>query len=189
MSNSFQKEIPYLNNLEEQKQIIEKTLAELGWRFTTDSEKIYKATINANFKSSGENLSILISDTNKTLIIKSKLKFGLVDWGVNKKNVELFEMKLSEILDKANIHEGPTNEEQQNEFHNIFINDLIKIKKLLVADILSKKEFLDKKSSKINELNENPIGCSKEDFLLSLIDLKDKNILDDDDITKIKQFI
>ena len=30
MSNSFQKEIPYLNNLEEQKQIIEKTLADIN---------------------------------------------------------------------------------------------------------------------------------------------------------------
>ncbi len=70
-----------------------------------------------------------------------------------------------------------------------FIDDLKKTHKLYALQIYSEDEYRIKKSIIINNLANKKISCSTIDFLTSLVELKEQNILDIEDINKIKLLI
>lgn len=72
---------------------------------------------------------------------------------------------------------------------NIFAEDLKKCYKLFTADIYSEDEYKSKKDALINNLATKKISCNIEDFLASLISLKEQKILSIEEINKIKILI
>lgn len=72
---------------------------------------------------------------------------------------------------------------------NNFIEALKKNYKLLTAEIYSGEEYKTKKDALINNLATKKISCSIEDFLASLITLKEQKILNLEEINKIKLLV
>jgi TM2 domain-containing membrane protein YozV len=70
-----------------------------------------------------------------------------------------------------------------------FIEELKKNHKLFTAEIYSEQEYRSKKDAVINNLATKKISCSIEDFLASLITLKEQKILSIEEINKIKLFV
>jgi len=67
-----------------------------------------------------------------------------------------------------------------------FVQNVKKLYLLHKNEILSEEEYLNKKNSLISDLYTKQIIENPEDFLSSIISLKDENILDKDEIQKIK---
>jgi len=72
---------------------------------------------------------------------------------------------------------------------NNFIEALKKNHKLFTAEIYSEEEYKIKKDAIINNLATKKISCSIEDFLASLISLKEQKILSIEEINKIKLLV
>lgn len=70
-----------------------------------------------------------------------------------------------------------------------FIDSLKKNHKLYSTEIYSSEEYMKKKNTLISSLASKKIKCSSEDFLASLIPLKEQEILSIDEINKIKILI
>ena len=70
-----------------------------------------------------------------------------------------------------------------------FVKNLKKIYLLFQNEILSEEEYVNKKNALIANLYKKTIMEDPEDFLSSIIILKDENILDQDEIKKIKLIV
>jgi TM2 domain-containing membrane protein YozV len=70
-----------------------------------------------------------------------------------------------------------------------FAEKLKKVHKLHANNIYSDKEYKEKKKAIISELASKKINCEPDDFLASLVVLKEQNVLDSEEINKIKTFI
>jgi len=70
-----------------------------------------------------------------------------------------------------------------------FIEEFKKNYKLFKAEIYSEEEYKSKKDALINKLATKKISCSIEDFLASLITLKEQKILSIEEINKIKLLV
>jgi len=70
-----------------------------------------------------------------------------------------------------------------------FTEELYKNYKLYVAEIITIEEFTKKKNLIINSLLYRNLTSPSEDFLVALIKLKEENVLDKEDINKIKVLI
>lgn len=70
-----------------------------------------------------------------------------------------------------------------------FTEALKKNYKLFTAEIFSEEEYKSKKDAIINNLATKKITCSIEDFLASLITLKEQKVLSKEEINKIKLLI
>lgn len=68
------------------------------------------------------------------------------------------------------------------------ISEFEKTKKLYDSNIYNSEEYLTRKNEIINDLFKRDIEQKYEDFLINLIVLKEKGILEDDDITKLKEW-
>jgi len=187
MSSSFSKKIELETSFDNLNEIIEETFSNLRWRFQRNNNNFYQANINMGFKSWGEDFSVNII-SSKELFIKSKLKFGLVDWGKNQNNVRLFEQTFlnNSKYNSINKEAKAIDENIRKDSEDTFLAKLTKLNKLFVAQILTKDEFQDKKKELISNFDSTECELSKEDFLLSLIKFKTNNILTQDDIILIK---
>lgn len=183
MGNSFSKNIR-INDAERCDEIIQNTFMHLGWRFERTSEYIYQANANMGLKSFGENIRVSVNKDN--LSVESKSKFALIDWGKNQENVDLFEKTVNKFDNQNNSHqEFQTNEKNEENF----VTDIIKTYKLFIADILTMEEFENSKRRRINELDMIASEDDVSNFLFSLIELKNKNILTNEEISIIKKNI
>ncbi len=97
--------------------------------------------------------------------------------------------KAKEAVEKVE-QQKVENLRKENEINaDDFISALKKNYKLFSAEIYSADEYRTKKSTIVNELATKQISCSVEDFLGSLISLKDQGILDSEEIKKIKLLV
>ena len=93
MGISYEKEISIRCEQKDKHHLIEQALNQIGFAYTKPSDNIYEAKTSLNFKTSGENITIMFGNSDRLKVI-SRLKIGLVDWGRNKKNIEMFESAL-----------------------------------------------------------------------------------------------
>lgn len=70
-----------------------------------------------------------------------------------------------------------------------FIENMEKTFKLYKNELLSEEEFNSRKEKLITQINLNKIAEQPEDFLTSIISLKDKKILNQEELKKIKEYI
>jgi len=70
-----------------------------------------------------------------------------------------------------------------------FVRTMEKTHKLFENELLTREEFQSRKEKLINELYINKIYEQPEDFLTSIISLKEKNILTQEELQKIKAYI
>lgn len=84
---------------------------------------------------------------------------------------------------------------KENEIHSRkvkcveFVDKLEKYNKLLKNELLTEKEFNDKKQKLINEIVLYKVAENPEDFLSVILDLKVKDILTNEDLQNIKKSI
>ncbi len=168
-------------------ELVEKTFLNLRWRYKKLGDNHYKASIGMGLKSNGENFTVVLND--ETLFMESKLKFGLVDWGKNRKNIEIFERTLEKIRGQFQLVEINDSLNADSFNHEEFVDKIKKINKLFLAEILTPDEFASKKIDIINSLKEFGNIKNIDDFLISLITLKNNNILTQEEILTIKKEI
>jgi hypothetical protein len=188
MGNSFSKKIVVNNNVNNLNELVENTFSEMNWRYKKINSNYYEANVNMGMKSWGEDFSVNINSANE-LIVKSKLKFGLVDWGKNQNNVQIFEstlLNISQLTGHNNLNSSIKKNNNVPPEDESFINKITKLHKLFIAQILTQEEFQIKKKELISNLDISKMGFNKEDFLISLISLKTNNILSQDEILLIK---
>jgi len=190
MSTSFSKKIELETSFDNLNEIIEETFNNLILRFQRNNNTFYQANINMGFKSWVEDFSVNII-SSKELFIKSKLKFGLVDWGKNQNNVRLFEQTFLNNSKSNSINKKlkAIDKNIMKYSEDTFLDKLMKLNKLFVSQILTKDEFQDKKKELISNFDSTKCELSKEDFLLSLIKFKTNNTLSQDDILSIKNIL
>lgn len=70
-----------------------------------------------------------------------------------------------------------------------FIESMEKASKLHKNDLLTAEEFKNKKEKLIRDIQLNKIAEEPEDFLTCIIPLKEKEILTQDELLKIKEII
>lgn len=70
-----------------------------------------------------------------------------------------------------------------------FIENMEKTYKLYKNELLSEEEFISRKEKLITQINLNKIAEQPEDFLTSIISLKEKNILTQEELQKVKKYI
>lgn len=177
----------YNNSLDD---LIEQTFSRLGWHFQRIDQKTYNANVKMNMRSWGERIEV-IKLSKEEIIVRSNLKFGLVSYGKNRQNIEKFEKMILKIIQEINSqNEFISNVEisKQDESTD-FVNKMTKLNDLFINDILTKEEFSERKYQEIMELSKYNVKNNQEEFLFPLIELKDKNILSDDDINLIKKNI
>jgi len=98
--------------------------------------------------------------------------------------------KLNEVQREKLEKEKADKIKQEQEIDvNNFTEDLKKNYKLFTAEIYSEDEYKGKKDALINNLATKKISCSIEDFLASLITLKEQKILSIEEINKIKLLV
>jgi hypothetical protein len=68
-----------------------------------------------------------------------------------------------------------------------FISKLEKYHKLMKNDLLSNEEYNNKKQKLISEVRLYKVAEQAEDFLIEMIDLKNKGLISQEDLTKIKE--
>lgn len=191
MGTSFSKKIIVDDYNVDLNELIEKTFIELRWRYNKVNNNYFEANVKMGLKSNGENVSVNTNSDNE-ILVKSKLKFGLIDWGKNQNNVQMFEKTLRDILqhNSKNDFDSSTKDIIIDPYdEESFINKINKLNKLLLAQILTEEEFQNKKLELINDLNNVKNTINREDFLISLIPLKNNNILTQDEILKIKNIL
>lgn len=70
-----------------------------------------------------------------------------------------------------------------------FIENMEKTYKLFKNELLSEDEFKSRKEKLITQINLNKIAEKPEDFLSSIITLKEKSILTQEELQKIKEYV
>jgi len=70
-----------------------------------------------------------------------------------------------------------------------FIHTMEKTHKLFENELLTEKEFISRKEKLIDEIYVNKIYEQPEDFLSSIISLKEKKILTQEELQKIKAYV
>ena len=118
--------------------------------------------------------------------------FAIID-SVNiakKMNEELEQIEIGEA-EEENVKKNQEQELIQQTTVDLpkFKENLSKIFKLYENNIYTEDEFIRKKNEIINELTFKKINCEVEDFLFGIASLKEKDILSDNDITKIKSHL
>lgn len=184
---SFSKKIELETSLDNINEIIEKTFNTLKWRFKRINNHFYEANTSMGLVSWGEVILVNII-SSKELLVKSRLKFGLVDWGKNQKNVHIFVesfFKNSKFLSNNKEIKAVDENIMKND-KATFLEKLTKLSKLLNTQILTQDEFQEKKKKLISDFDFTKYELDKDDFLISLINVKADNILTQDDITLIK---
>jgi len=88
------------------------------------------------------------------------------------------EIELKKINEKKSIVKVDDFIEKMKKIHNLFLNEII-----------DENEYLDKKKALILELATKRIEIEPDDFLASLISLKEQKVLTIDEINKIKSLI
>lgn len=102
------------------------------------------------------------------------------------KENELYFKKENEISEQVNAQA----ETEKKKIRCIdFIENMEKSFKLYKNELLSEEEFISRKEKLITQINLNKIAEQPEDFLTSIISLKDKNILTQEELKKIKEYV
>jgi len=188
MGPSFIKEILLKESHEDVNDLIQKTFIDLGWRYTKTKANHYKSEF-LDFGmvwGLGENFTI-ININNQTLSLCSKSYAHLFDLGKNRSNVEKFEKYLMRNLEQTEFKITEINNKEINK--QSFAEIIAKLYKLFIAEILTEEEFKKKKLLAIKDLRNTNIEIEFEDFLISLIDLKNKNIITQEEVNSIKNIL
>lgn len=93
MGISYEKEISIRCEQKDKHHLIEQALNQIGFAYTKPSDNIYEAKTSLNVLTFGEKITIMFGNSDQ-LKVSSRLMLGLVDWGRNKKNIEMFESAL-----------------------------------------------------------------------------------------------
>lgn len=183
MSVSYEKTIKLNSSLDDIDKIIELTLEELGWCYSKPENNRYESKIEINFKTWGERFTIIVLQ-NDLLNVRSCLNFGIVDWGKNQENVELFEGSLKKTMSSAIIRNNSTEVKSDNESE--FVAKISKFHKLRTADIITEEEHLELKNNAISQFVTQADVPDVESLLICLCKLSENGSLTKEDLIKIK---
>jgi hypothetical protein len=191
MGVSYQDFYPLACNLSEMNKNVRETLNNLGWNYHIISDNEFLANLGFSIGNWGEKVSITFNE--KKLLIKSKsIGPQLLDYGKNKNNVLKFIRELNHTIKKNSLEEPvgtiPTNEISSSRSSG-FIEKILNCFKLFDNNLLSKEEFTQRKNIYFRELKGSDLISQPEDFLISILPLRDKGIIDDSDLKSLKAIL
>lgn len=171
-------------------EMIEASLRRLGWRSERVSQSQIRGRVPASITSWGEIINFTVLDDGLlTVTSQTKSSLPIVDFGKNQQNVhEFFQQFNNEIVSSASsLSLSKSNKTRTSS--NDFISSCTNVYKLFKSGILTQEEYADRKKAIIADLITKHIIGEPEDFLISILSLKENNILEISDIQKIKTII
>jgi hypothetical protein len=171
-------------------EMVESSLRRLGWRSEKVSRNQIRAKVSASIVSWGETINFTVSDDGElTVTSQSSFSPTIADWGKNKQNINKFFQQFNNEAISSTSTAHPAKSNKTRTSADDFISSCTKVFKLFKSGILTQEEYVERKKAIIAELVTKQIIGEPDDFLVSILSLKENNILEISDIQKIKAII